>query len=946
MIVNEAANYPGYAQVNAAGQMFYTWLASTSDVRALQRVNSADRIAATYFNNDAFTVDVTLTDGASHQVALYFLDWDDKQRVQQIDLLDAASGALLDRRVISNFAGGVYLVWNLSGNVRFRIAKTAGPNAVMSGLFFGGGAPTVPPRPVPAVATLLKIDGTSQGNWRGVYGTEGYNVVNDSTSYPGYTQVSASGESAYTWADATGERRALQRGQTSGRIAATWFSNTSFTLDLKINDGRNHQVAIYFLDWDDKSRSQQVEVLDAGNNARLDSRIISRFAGGQYLIWNIGGHVKFRVTRVSGPNAVVSGLFFGPGTGSSGGGSGDTTPPVISSVSVSNVTGGSATISWATSEAADSRVEYGTSTSYGNAVVVSSPMSANHQINLIGLSASTLYHYRVISKDASGNQAQSGDFTFTTGSVAPPPVSGAGDPESPREWLDTALPPANGNTITVNDGDNLQAALNSAAPGDTIVIQAGATFIAPSGGFVLPAKSNPNRQWIIVRTANPGGLPGAGGRVHPSHAGAMPKILSRDTTPAIATTPGTNFWRLIGLEVSITSNAVGDVNTSGVATNYGLIALGNGGETTLNDQPTDLVIDRCYIHGLPRKNVRRGVALNSRRTAIIDSYIAEIHELGADSQAICGWSGAGPFKIVNNFLEGAGENVLFGGADPRTPNLVPADIEFRRNHLFKPRSWYSNDPSFGGVAWSVKNSFELKNARRVIVEGNVFENNWSHAQVGFAILFTVRNQDGGAPWSTIEDVAFINNIVRHTSSGVNILGRDDNHPSGLAKRLKVKNNVFEDLNSGQWGGPGRFLQITDTVDAKFENNTIFHSGNICAAYTNRNTPSNTGFVYRNNISAHNEYGWFGADVGIGLPALNTYFPSAIFEGNILAGGAASAYPAGNHFPATLDAVGFVNRAGGDYRLSSSSSFKNRGTDGRDPGADVDAVNAATAGVVR
>ena len=76
--------------------------------------------------------------------------------------------------------------------------------------------------------------------------------------------------------------------------------------------------------------------------------------------------------------------------------------------------------------------------------------------------------------------------------------------------------------------------------------------------------------------------------------------------------------------------------------------------------------------------------MNSASTAIVDSYISDIHEVGADSQAICCWNGPGPFKIVNNYLEAAGENVMFGGADPSIAELVPSDIEFRHNHCFKP----------------------------------------------------------------------------------------------------------------------------------------------------------------------------------------------------------------------------------------------------------------------
>src|SRR5919206_261134 len=144
------------------------------------------------------------------------------------------------------------------------------------------------------------------------------------------------------------------------------------------------------------------------------------------------------------------------------------------------------------------------------------------------------------------------------------------------------------------------------------------------------------------------------------------------------------------------------------------------------------------------------------RAAVVDSYISDFKEVGADSQAIGGWNGPGPLKIANNYLEAAGENIMFGGADPKIADLVPSDIEIVRNDLAKPLRWRKGDPSFEGVEWTVKNLFELKNARRVLVNGNLLEYNWPQAQNGFSILFTPRNQKGDSPWSTVEDVLFTN----------------------------------------------------------------------------------------------------------------------------------------------------------------------------------------------
>ena len=104
----------------------------------------------------------------------------------------------------------------------------------------------------------------------------------------------------------------------------------------------------------------------------------------------------------------------------------DTTPPVISNVSASNITATGATISWTTNEASDTQVEYGTTTAYGSSTALNSSMVTSHSQNLTGLSASTLYHYRVKSRDAAGNLATSGDYTFTTApapDTTPPVIS-------------------------------------------------------------------------------------------------------------------------------------------------------------------------------------------------------------------------------------------------------------------------------------------------------------------------------------------------------------------------------------------------------------------------------------------------------------------------------------------------------------------------------------------
>ena len=156
-----------------------------------------------------------------HQVALYFLDWDSAGRTSRVDILDASTGNVLDTRTVSKFSSGQYWIWNLSGHVTVRVTATGGSNAVLSGLFFGG-KPAVKAPPA-ASASFLQTDTTTLGSWKGVYGSEGYYVINDSSSPAAYGTVTPSANSQYTWAASSSDLRALQKASVSNdRLAACW----------------------------------------------------------------------------------------------------------------------------------------------------------------------------------------------------------------------------------------------------------------------------------------------------------------------------------------------------------------------------------------------------------------------------------------------------------------------------------------------------------------------------------------------------------------------------------------------------------------------------------------------------------------------------------------------------------------------------------------------------
>jgi hypothetical protein len=170
-----------------------------------------------------------------------------------------------------------------------------------------------------ATASFVTTDTTTQGNWFGTYGADGYDVSQDpNDNIPSYAQVSFSNQSDYTWASSTSDVRALDRPENlSDRIAGTWYTSgvPSFTIDVNVTDGNTHQVALHALDWDSGNRAETIKVRDAGTGTVLDTQTLAAgsFVNGEYLVWNIQGHVHFEVDYNGGYNAVISGLFFGKG---------------------------------------------------------------------------------------------------------------------------------------------------------------------------------------------------------------------------------------------------------------------------------------------------------------------------------------------------------------------------------------------------------------------------------------------------------------------------------------------------------------------------------------------------------------------------------------------------------------------------------------------------------
>jgi len=602
----------------------------------------------------------------------------------------------------------------------------------------------------------------------------------------------------------------------------------------------------------------------------------------------------------------------------------------------------------------------------------------------------------------SGVSSQAGTFSFTTSvmdttsatasqslSLAMSPSTTGnfdGPAELPRVYVQSTLAdtPAPGSVISVAQGGDFQSALDSASCGDTIQLQAGATF---TGQFRFPAKGCDDNHWIIVRTSAPdSALPPEGTRLTPCYAGVaslpgrssfhctttenvLAKILMKASAGSgpIQFDSGASHYRLMGLEIT---------RQKGAPVVYDLASPFDGG--TIDH----IVYDRVWMHGTAQDETTRGIGLGaSTYIAVVDSFFTDFHCISisgacGDAQAVSGGVSSntmGPYQIVDNFLEASGENVMFGGG---AATHVPTDIEIRRNHMFKPLIWMKGQPGYvGGVdghPFIVKNLLELKNAQRVLVDGNILEYTWGgFSQAGAAVLLTPKNQASGntnvCPVCAVTDVTLRYVTISHVGSGLVIgSGLSDNGGIPFAsERYSIHDLIVDDIDAVTYSGHGNLAQIGMGLGCPTLNNIVIDHVtafppnvllNLGDAVTN---PKIDRFTFTNSIvnsglPPFSSTGGGLANCAYPKPPINVLqacFAFYTFTENALIAPASkfppSTFPAGNYFPASESAVEFVNYNqgnGGDYHLQSSSPYKNAGSDGKDLGADIDAVESAIAGV--
>ena len=364
------------------------------------------------------------------------------------------------------------------------------------------------------------------------------------------------------------------------------------------------------------------------------------------------------------------------------------------------------------------------------------------------------------------------------------------DAELPRVYIDTTYSLPGGTTWSAHDVTQFSTALANSVPGDVIVLDAGVTY---SGSFTLPAKSNPNNNWIYIVSSQLANLP-SGTRVSPADAVYMPKIVTPGATAPITAAPGANYWRLAGLELTAASNYPSGCGTAALhCMTYFLMNVA-GISGTMADH---IYVDRVYGHGGPLQDLQGGIMTNWNDAALVDSYIDDVHIKTFDSIGTGCYRCLGPIKIVNNYISSSTQNIMFGGSGGNNNPGVPSDIEIRNNYLYKPLSWVTDSVTNNSMV--VKNAFEVTIGQRILFDSNVIENVWAHGQLGFAIVLTVRSGKNG-DFAVVNDVTITNNVLKNVVSGINTLAQDDlcgpggSYPyclnPGSQDRWKIANNLI------------------------------------------------------------------------------------------------------------------------------------------------------------
>lgn len=499
----------------------------------------------------------------------------------------------------------------------------------------------------------------------------------------------------------------------------------------------------------------------------------------------------------------------------------------------------------------------------------------------------------------------------------------------------------------------LSSAISSAAGGGAgkrIRLAAGADY---GGQYTLPV--NNSSGWIYIESAGikTGSLP-EGTRVVAADASLMPKLYATGVEqPVFLFTAGNAKYRFVGLDVTFAPSGV-SWPAEGAGNGMFGFFLSTSESATDADYPSDIVIDRCYVHGTLGLNCKRGIFMNAKNVAVIDSRISEIvGSASTDGQCFAVTSGAGPYKIVNNYLDQAslGEHVAFGGGNAR---ITPADIEVQRNHFTVPFAWYA-------AGRSLKNLYEMKVGFRSLIQSNVFENYFTKG-VGsqyFAVTLKTVDQEGNVPATGVRDCTMRLNEFKNVSGWLQLAAQPEaylGHGGTAMNRVELTSNrVLDPTNDYTTAAKVYAIQNDVLIDnLRMRHNTIRRYDNagdepvMFLPFAGTNGSLDQEFTDNLWVYTDTTLGlwWQNTDLlsSKGLVGYNAVTNNGVigaYTGNAMTNPELPDLPTGNTSVASIAAA---DLAASTYALNPSSPLKGTATSGRDPGAVHALIDTAISGV--
>ncbi len=536
-------------------------------------------------------------------------------------------------------------------------------------------------------------------------------------------------------------------------------------------------------------------------------------------------------------------------------------------------------------------------------------------------------------------------------------------PLPPADYVDLRFPDAlSGVTTPVPSGGNLQTFLNNVNCGDTLLLEAGATF---TGNFVLQRNecgcaADPT-QFIMIRSdASDSNLPDQDERFNPTtHGSFVPIILTSgsqatleaDNNSSAASTVDCYYFFAIKFECT----------GSPTIENFWCVRLGDEGNTQVADEPQFIIFDRTWFHANELHSFRRALYIvAANHIGLINSYVDGWSSNSNDCQGVLIRMGFA-LHFENNFIDGAAEPIMAGGVRPKT-NEVPSDILVLRSQHTHPNNWNPEDPAYDGRSRQVKNLFELKNARRVIVEGNVFHNNWSGSQGGHAVILSPRGESN-TPWAEVRNVVMRFNKMFDLGRGFNQAGADNIDPSEPSEFIWWHDNLFYNIGQDPFNGDsskdGGFIgsSTSNSSHVRFTHNTFSKVLRFGVFDVQAGCSFDVNFYeFSDNLFDVNSATLIGDTVGAGFPFINNCLDAnSIVANNAIvninstetcngSGGGLNDYPTNHFCLAGSAAVQFTDRVNDDYSLLGTSPLIAGGTDGKNVGANIAELVSKIAGV--